>query len=155
MELIYQTAPRYNLPAIVGVIGGLMVFNLLFIILFPEIGWFMALTAALELGLFYIIIPRRYQILTDRMRVVLGRPVKFDLPFSTIREARPANAASAFVYWGLRMATSGQGVVEIIRRGGGLDMVISPLDRDIFLEQLNQAMLSAGKQAAPPKWRVV
>jgi hypothetical protein len=125
-------------------------------LLIPEIFWVMLVTMVFELALFYFIIPRKYQIFNDRVRIVLGGPIKIDLPFSTIREARPARGQEAFVYWGLRMATSGEGVVEIARRGGGLDVVISPRDRDTFLEQLDLALqVSSQSKAAPPKWRTV
>ena len=89
--------------------------------------------------LFYAIIPRRYQIFQDRLRIVLGRPFAINIPLSTITEARAAPASEAFVYWGVRFATSAKSVVEIVRHKG-LNLVISPANRESFLEQLHQAL---------------
>ncbi|MEN8613986.1 hypothetical protein ABFB09_01700 [Dehalogenimonas sp. THU2] len=154
-ELIYETPPRYAVAAFAGVIGLLIGVDIVFALVFPELLCFMMITAISESALFYFIIPRKYQIFADRLRVVLGGWIKFDVPFSTIRQARVARSIDAFVYWGLRMATSGEGVVEILRRGGGLDLVISPIDRDTFLEQLDQALAASNRNATPPKWRVI
>jgi hypothetical protein len=89
--------------------------------------------------LFRAIMPRRYQIYSDRIRIVLGGPFALNIPFHDIAEARPASGGKAFAYWGLRFATSTHGVVEIIRRKG-LDVVISPGDRDAFLERLRHSI---------------
>lgn len=154
-ELLHESSPRYDKPVIAAVIGSLMALDIAFILFFPEVLWFMLVTTFLELALFYFIVPRRYQIFSDRLRVVLGGPVKFDVPFSTVKIVRPAQGLDTFIYWGLRMATSFEGVVEIVRRGGGLDMVISPYDRDTFMEQFEQALAASDRNATPPKWRIV
>ena len=56
--------------------------------------------------------------------------------------------SKAFVYWGIRFATSSKGVVEIVRKKG-LNLVISPRNDDMFLEQLNQALQSQSSQENP------
>lgn len=89
--------------------------------------------------LFNAVIPRRFQIFQDRVRVVLGRPFVFNIPFSTIREVRSVSGSKAFAYWGLRFATSSKAVVEIVRHKG-LNVVISPANKNMFLEQLTQAL---------------
>ena len=89
--------------------------------------------------LFRAIMPRRYQIYSDRVRIVLGGPFALNIPFYDIREARPASGGKAFAYWGVRFATSTKCVVEIIRKKG-FNVVISPSDRDTFLERLSQAI---------------
>jgi len=43
------------------------------------------------------------------------------------------------MYGGLRLATSLKSVVEIVR-SKGLNVVISPANRDAFLEQMAQAL---------------
>lgn len=85
------------------------------------------------------VLPRRFEVYEDRVRLVLGWPFAFNVPFATITEVRPASGTSAFVYWGLRLATSRRSVVEIDRRHG-LSMVISPRNGDAFLEQVKAAM---------------
>jgi len=82
------------------------------------------------------ILPRRFQIFQDRVRIVLGGPFAIKFPLSDISEARSAPAGRAFVYWGIRFATSSQHVVEIVRKKG-LSLVISPANADMFMKQLN------------------
>ena len=91
--------------------------------------------------LFYAILPQRYQIWTDRVRIVLGRPFSINLTLATISEARPASGSKAFAYRGARFATSSKTVVEIIRRRGW-NFVISPANRDLFLERLAETLKS-------------
>ena len=67
----------------------------------------------------------------------MGGPFAINIPFSNIAEVRSASGSEAFAYRGLRFATSTQNVVEIVRKEG-LNLVISPLSGDTFLEQSNQ-----------------
>ena len=71
--------------------------------------------------------------------IVLGRPLAVNIPLATIKEARPAPGSKAFAYWGVRFATSLKNVVEIVRHRG-LNFVISPSNRDLFLERLAEAL---------------
>ena len=91
--------------------------------------------------LFYAILPQRYQIWTDRVRIVLGRLFAVNLSLSNISEARAATSSKAFVYSGFRFATSSKTVVEIVRHRG-LNFVISPANREVFLERLAEALKS-------------
>ncbi len=94
--------------------------------------------------LFKIIMPQRYQIYSDKVRIVLGGPFAWNIPFSTIKEVRPASGASAFAYSGVRFTTSSQNVVEI-RRSRGCNVVISPSNKEVFLEQANRALQAASR----------
>ena len=89
--------------------------------------------------LFKTILPQRFQIYQDRVRIVLGGPLAINIPFSNIRTVRMVSARKVFVYWGNRFATSTHSIVEIVRKKG-LGFAISPANRDMFLEQLNQAL---------------
>jgi hypothetical protein len=140
--LIYDGEPRYDswvkwlLFAIIGItlIPG--------IILIPIdlIGaWTMLSTTAFDGLLLYFIIPRNYQIYSDKIRIVLGKPFAINLPLNTIKEARRASGSKTYLYWGVRLATSSKGVIEFIRTGR-VDVVISPADPDTFLFQLNKAL---------------
>lgn len=99
-----------------------------------------AVTAFVVL-LFRILIPQRYEIWSDRVKMVLGFSFALNIPFSTIKEARKTSIMKAFTHSGLRYATSTRGSVGIIRTKGW-NVVISPSDCDMFLEQLNHAMSS-------------
>lgn len=92
--------------------------------------------------LFRLVMPRKYQVYSDKVRIVLGGPFAWNIPFSTIKEVRPASRASAFAYNGVRFATSYRDVVEI-RRSKGCNVVISVSNKDVFLEQVRTAMKSA------------
>jgi len=94
--------------------------------------------------LFKIIMPQRYQIYNDKLRIVFSGPFAWNIPFSTIKEVRATPGVKAFAYSGVRFATSSNNVVEIRRSRGCCNVVISPSNRDIFLEQANRAMKSAG-----------
>ena len=94
--------------------------------------------------LFRLIMPQKYQVYSDKVRIVLGGPFAWNIPFTTIREVRPASRASAFAYNGVRFATSSRGVVEI-RRSKGCNVVISPSNKDVFLEQVRGAMKNASR----------
>ena len=94
--------------------------------------------------LFKMIMPQRYQIYSDKVRIVLGGPFAWNIPFSTIKEVRPASGVSAFAYSGVRFATSSKNVVEI-RRSRGCNVVISPSNKEIFLEQASRAMQAASR----------
>lgn len=141
-ELVYEDAPRYDfwlkflLAAILALtfIPGV-------VLLFTEtiIAWVMFGTTLLDALLLAAILPRRYQIYQHQVRIVLGGPFALNIPLSDIREARLVSGSDRFIYWGLRLATSSSGVVEIVRRKG-LSLVISPVNADRFLEQLNQIL---------------
>ena len=89
--------------------------------------------------LFYFIMPRRYQIFHDKLKIVLGSPFSIDIPLSTIKEVKHSSGIKALVYYGVRFATSTEYVVEVVRNKG-LNYIISPKNGEIFLEQLNQAI---------------
>jgi hypothetical protein len=88
--------------------------------------------------LFKAVLPRRFQIFEDRLRILLGGPLAINIPLSNIAEAKTAAAGKTFIYNGIRLATSSRHVVEIVRKQG-MNLVISPAHDDMFLDQLNQA----------------
>jgi hypothetical protein len=143
-NLLYEDKPKYDawikvllggvlaIPLILGIIlisvnsvnmeGALIVFG---VVLF-------------EVILFRLILPRRFQILNDKLRIVLGGPFAINIPLSDIADVRSRTGINAFVYSGIRFATSSSHTIEIIRKKG-LNVVISPTKDDMFVEQLNRA----------------
>ncbi|MBI2869238.1 MAG: PH domain-containing protein [Chloroflexi bacterium] len=85
--------------------------------------------------------PRKYLLYQDRLRIVLGRPFGIDIPYTSIKEVKRASGARAYIYAGIRFATSSRYVVEILRKKG-FNYVISPQNGDYFIEQLNRVMKS-------------
>lgn len=144
--LIYESAARQEGWAKLVFLGVILLTLIPAIILIQIdlIGaWVMFGATVLDAALLYFIFPRKYQIYTSEVKIVLGGPFSFKFPLSSIKEGRPVGGSASFVYGGLQLASSNKGVVEIKRRGS-MDVVISPLDPDSFIEQLNRAVKEHG-----------
>ena len=85
----------------------------------------------------WALLPRRYQILEDRIKIVLGSPFSFKIGFDTIKEARKATVWSGTMT--INFVTSVKNVVEVLR-SKGMHVAISPSNRELFLEELTKAM---------------
>jgi hypothetical protein len=150
--LIYEDTPRYDwsLKLILGAVLAATAVAGVIIILYDVAGGLaMFGVTLLDALIFYLVVPRRYQIFNTKLRIVLGGPFNMDIPLSSIKEARPAPAAYALGYWGIRFATSTSGATEIIRRKGW-NVIISPSDREVFLARLAEALEAAQASAAVP-----
>lgn len=117
------------------------------VLLFYDLGGALFLfgVTLLDALVFHLVLPRRYQIFDTRLRIVLGWPLHWDIPLATIKEARPARPLDTWVYGGVRFATSTRTAVELTRKKG-LGAVISPSDRERFLQRLNEALASLRTQ---------
>jgi len=141
-ELVYEDTPRYDFWVKL-ILGGVLALTFVMGIVFL----FEDIVAALvvfgvtlfDALLFKSILPQRFQIFQDKVKIVLGGPFAINIPLSDVKEVRSVSSSKALVYWGIRFATSIQSVVEIVRKKG-LSLVISPANADMFLEQLNQAL---------------
>ena len=144
-NLVYEDTPRYDLWLKL-ILGGVLTLTfILGIVIFPEdVECALAMfgITIFDAILFKAILPRRFQIFQDRLRIALGKPLAVNIPLTKSQEARLASGRKAFAYGGLRLATSSRYLVEIVRKKG-LNLVISPSSGDAFLEQLNQALKAA------------
>ena len=86
--------------------------------------------------LFWCILPKRFLVYEDRVKIVLGGPFSYTIPFRDIIEVKQATKDMAWVYWGMRLGTSLKFQVEI-ERENGLGVIISPSMENDFIEQLN------------------
>jgi len=144
-SLLYEDAAEYGswLKAILGGVLSSTLFLGVYLLYVDRTGALVAFgVTVFDALLFYAILPQHYQIWTDRVRIVLGRPFAVNFPLATIKEVRPAPGIKAFAYWGLRFATSSKRVVEIVRHRGW-NFVISPSNRELFLERLAEALRAA------------
>jgi hypothetical protein len=91
-----------------------------------------------EAILFWCILPKRFVVYEDRLRIVLGGPFSITVPFRDLIQVRQATKDMAFVYWGYKLGTSLKYQVEIERKNG-LSVLISPSMENEFIVQLNQA----------------
>ena len=140
--LMYEDIPRYDW-SLKLILGGVLAFTLVagIVLLFVDVAGSLTMFGAtlLDALLFYFVAPRRYQIFNNKVRIVLGWPFGMDIPLATIKEAKPASRWDTFGYWGIRLATSSNGAMEIVRTKGW-NVVISPSNREAFLERLNQSL---------------
>ena len=139
--LLYQDKPKYDYwlkLVIAGTLAITLIPGIVLIYLSAELAWTMLAITAFDGLLFHAILPRRLQLFEDRLRIELGRPFALNVPYGNIREVRPAQTEEAFVYWGIRFATSTKNLLEIVRNKG-LNMIISPCDVEVFVGQLEQA----------------
>lgn len=94
-------------------------------------------------ALIWFILPVRYEVWPDRLRLVF--PVGgWNIPFDTIQTVRHGLWYEAYGFIGIRFATAPSSTVTILRNRPSLfkrpNLVISPLDRDEFMRQLQRAM---------------
>lgn len=143
--LLYEDMPRYDwwFKLMLGAI--LLITLVIGIVLLwydtaGALGMF-GVTAADAL-IFYFVMPKRYQIYDDKVKVVLGWPFGMDIRLSDIKEARPSKNSDSLGMRRLKFATSSRTATEIVRRNGW-SVVISPSDREVFLQRLNEALKAA------------
>lgn len=88
--------------------------------------------------LYWIILPRRFEIHEDKLRIIFGF-FSYSIPLKEIAEIRRAESWKAFAYRGLRFTTSIKNIVEI-RKKKGINIVISPTNPELFIEFLSNAL---------------
>jgi hypothetical protein len=142
---MYEDMPRYDRIIkilTVAILGTLLVGGI--VLLFYAVPASIALfgDTLLFALIFYFVRPIRYQVFNTKLRIVLGWPLGWDIPLSTIREGRAAPGRVRWLYKGVRLATSSETVVEIIRKKG-MNVIISPSNRETFLERLNDVLKAA------------
>jgi hypothetical protein len=100
---------------------------------------------ALLIAVYYwAVSPRKYLIFDDRVKIVLGGPFSFTVPFDNLQFAREATGKdvwwSSFGTW-LDFVTchSSKHLLQITRKRGD-KIYITPSNRDQFLEHLNKAL---------------
>jgi hypothetical protein len=96
-------------------------------------------STAFVLVLFWLILPRKYQILQEKLRIVLGGPFSFHIPFETIETAKHLSGAKAAAFWGLNFSPALKNIVGINRKKG-MNVTISPSNPSLFLENLDKAL---------------
>jgi len=140
--LIYEDMPKYDptMKILVAVILGALVAMGIVLLLYAVEGAIAMFGDTLLVALiFYFVFPRRYQVFNTKLRIVLGWPLGWNIPLSTVKEAHAAPGIARWVYFGVRLATSSGTEVEVVRKKG-MNVIISPSNRETFLEQLNHAV---------------
>ena len=139
-SVIYEDRPRYDvwlkaimLLPVFFVIGG--VFYLA--TGEPEASIGMFATAVLMAAIYWAVFPRKYQILDSKIKIVLGGQFSFSIPFDNLETAGKPQGAIL----GINFATTflSRHAVEIVRKKG-MNINITPGDRDLFFENLDKAL---------------
>ena len=142
--LLYEDVPRYDSwlkTLIIGLCSITLLPGLIFLFFNTELAIAMFILTLFIGLLFYAVIPRRFQIYDDRLRIRLGAPLAFNLALDNIDKAREGSRGDILVYWGIKFGTSTSNIIEIVRKKG-LNIIITPVHFDEFLNQLNQAVQS-------------
>jgi hypothetical protein len=147
-SVIYEDNPHYDvwmkgimmLPVFFILIGLYFLFSAGVVAAVGEFA-----LAALMGAAFWAILPRKYQILDGKLKIVLGGPFSFNVPFDILETAGKPEGVSL----GLNFATTflSEHVVEI-KRKKGMTVNITPDNRDQFLENLNKAVYDWKSSAA-------
>ena len=139
-SIIHEDAPRYDVW-----LKGIMLLPVFFLLM----GIYYLITAQTEAAIstfaatllmgaiYWVIFPRKYLILDSKFKIALGGPFSLTIPFSNLETARKPEGISL----GLNFATTflSQHIVEI-KTKRGLNVNITPHDRELFLENLNKAL---------------
>ena len=150
--MITSTAPKYDLwilGLIFGTPAATLVLGIVLIVadgLGAGVG---VLAVSVLTGLLcWSVVPRKYEIRPDMMRVVLGWPFALSVPFSAVAEIRPARWSNTLAHSGLRFATSVKTPVLVARRRGW-DIVISPKNRQEFVDAASHALSGYRQEDTP------
>ena len=129
--LMYEDTPRYDRITkilIAAILGAFLVAGIVLLSYAVAAGMALFGDTLLVALIFYFVFPRRYQVFNTKLRIVLGWPLGWDIPLSTIREAHAAPGTARWIYRGVRLATSSGTAVEIVRKKGA-NAIISPSNR--------------------------
>ena len=82
------------------------------------------------------IIPKKYCVLEDKIKIIFRGPLEFNIPFSTIIIVRPTRWSTV----GINLPTnlSVANALEIIRRKR-MAVTITPVDKDKFIDNFEKA----------------
>jgi hypothetical protein len=146
--IIYEDSPHYDLW-----MKGIMVLPVFFILLgayyffTAEVGAAISMlaTALLMGAIYWAVFPRKYQILDGKLKIVLGGTFAFNIPFANLELAEKPEGVNL----GINFVTTflSHHLIEI-KRKKGMNVNITPDNRDLFLENLNKAIYDWRRGAA-------
>jgi hypothetical protein len=83
----------------------------------------------------WLIMPRRFIIMEDRLKLVMGASLAINIPYHNIKELRKPSTVDL----GVNFITSLKTPVEIVVHKG-MNISIAPDDREAFINDINRAM---------------
>jgi hypothetical protein len=84
---------------------------------------------------YYLLMPRRFIILEDRLKFIQGLGISFSVSFDRINIARELNRS----VFNINLSTSNESAIELVMKRGR-NINFSPGDRAKFIRQLNKAV---------------
>jgi hypothetical protein len=137
--LLYQDKPRYGLWFKILIWGILAVILMMAITTFDssrEDAFILIGTVVFIILVFWAVMPRKYCIYEDRLKIVMGAPFSISVRFDAIEYAGESRGKLTV---GINFVTSFGNTVEIVKKKG-MNVNISPGDRKAFLKNLNNAL---------------
>jgi hypothetical protein len=155
MEPLYST-PAGGIRLFDTIVRGLALIEIVvavLLVLFDDAmaGVILFVSTTLALVLVWLILPRRYEVWRDHLRIVFPA-WGWDIPYKGIDTVRDIRWYEAYGFAGWRFATSPGQSVTILRHKANMfthpNIVISPSNREEFLRQLERAMGRTGPESS-------
>ena len=136
-SLVYEDKPLYDIwfRAILGLIVVIVVVPALFLFNSDRETSIGLLGTIIIAILLWVVLPRKYLILHDRVKIMLGGRLSLTISFDNIEAARIPKGLTM----GINFVTSVKNPVEIVRKKG-MNVNISPTNRDLFIENMDKAL---------------
>ena len=138
--ILYQDQPAYGLflKLIVVIVPVSLLFASYYLFSSGERDGGLALLAeAFIIGLIFLtVLPHRYQVYEDHLRIVLGGPFSVKIGFDRIKSIE----ATSRLVFSVNFATRMTGSYVRIALKRGLSISITPRNNDAFIENANRAL---------------
>jgi len=138
--VVFEDVPAYD-SLTKYILGGIIASTFIagiVLLAFEVIGAvIMFVATAIDAVVIRAVLPKRFEIYEDRLKIVLPGPFHLTIPFRDIIRVGQATKDTAWIYWGIRFSTSSKYLVEIERKNG-MNVILSPSMEDRFIEQLEQ-----------------
>ena len=85
--------------------------------------------------IFWLIMPRKFLIMSNKMKIILGASVSFNIPYNNIDLVRELGGKN----FGINYSTSLKTAVEIVVKKG-MNINFSPENRGQFIQDIDKAM---------------
>lgn len=102
--------------------------------------WILSIVLVFTAVLLFAVLPRKYQIFSDKIKVVCGL-LRIDIPFGDVNavEIRPRSD----IYGSLEALRFGTGTGQkciMIKRKRGMNILIQPMNTERFMEMINRTI---------------
>ena len=132
-------------PVLVALTGVMLGAGLVTLAVLPDSGgiWVSLLIVGAVFPLLWLILPRRYEVWPDSLRIVF--PLwRWRIAYESIERVETSKLWQPYGFWGIRFATNPAQAVTLYRKNARLlgrpNLVISPENKEIFLEHLDAVM---------------